>query len=150
MHPATDGTTARTPAARVAEIAARFGIDVVYAFGSRAREALAHVEGRGHFAPGQASDLDVAVLPEPGRFWSVEDKVLIAAALEDVFPAPRIDLVVLPEASAFLALAAVSGELLFARDAAREANYQLYVLRRAGDLAPFERERRAHLLAVDR
>ncbi len=46
-------------------------------------------------------------------------------AFEDVFPAPRVDLVVLSEAPPFLALAAVSGELLVARDPVREANYQL-------------------------
>lgn len=137
-------------AGHVAAIAARFGIDVLYAFGSRAREALAHVDGRGTFAAGSASDLDLAALPEPGRIWSVDERVLMTAAFEDVFPAPRVDLIVLPEARPFLALAAVSGELLYARDRVREANYQLYVLRRAGDLAPFERARRAHLLATTR
>jgi predicted nucleotidyltransferase len=134
----------------LAAIAARFGIDALYAFGSRAREALAHVDGRGTFAAGGASDLDLAALPEPGRIWNVDDRVLMTVAFEDVFPAPRVDLVVLPEAPPFLALAAVSGELLFARNRVREANYQLYVLRRAGDLEPFERARRAHLLATPR
>lgn len=139
-----------TPADRIAGIAARFGIDVLYAFGSRAREALASVEGRGAFAANGVSDLDVAALPAPGQAWTAADRALITASLEDVFPAPRVDLVVLPEAPPYLALTAVSGELLFARDPVREANYQLYVLRRAGDLAPFERERRAQLLAADR
>ncbi len=108
------------------------------------------MERDGGFAPGGQSDLDLAVLPEAGQSWSLDDKVLMTAAFEDVFPAPRVDLVVLPDAPPFLALAAVSGELLFARDSVREANYQLFVLRRAGDLAPFERERRARLLAVER
>jgi len=137
-------------AAQVAAIAARFGVDVLYAFGSRAREALAHVNGRGTFAAGGTSDLDLAALPEEGRLWSLDERVLMTAAFEDMFAAPRVDLMVLSEAPAFLALAAVSGELLFARNAVREANYQLYILRRAGDLAPFERERRAHLLATTR
>jgi len=137
-------------AAQVAAIAARFGVDVLYAFGSRAREALAHVNGRGTFAAGGTSDLDLAALPQAARLWSLDERVLMTAAFEDMFEAPRVDLIVLSEAPAFLALAAVSGELLFARNAVREANYQLYVLRRAGDLAPFERERRAHLLATTR
>ena len=137
-------------AAAVAAIAERFGIDVLYAFGSRAREALAHTVGRGTFAAGGVSDLDLAALPASGRVWNVDERVLMAAAFEDVFPAPRVDLVVLSEAPPFLALAAVSGELLFARDRVREANYQLCVLRRAGDLAPFERARRAHWLATTR
>lgn len=57
-----------------------------------------------------------------------------------------MDLVMLPEAEAYLALDVVSGELLYCADAVRQAEYELYVLRRAGDLAPFERERRALLL----
>jgi hypothetical protein len=136
--------------AAVAAIAARFGIDVLYAFGSRAREALAHTDGRGTFAAGGVSDLDLAALPAAGRVWDVDERVLMTTAFEDIFPAPRVDLIVLSEAPPFLALAAVSGELLFACDRVREANYQLYVMRRAGDLAPFERARRAHLLATTR
>ena len=96
------------------------------------------------------SDLDLGALPAPGRVWDVDERVLMTAAFEGVFPAPRVDLIVLSEAPPFLALAAVSGELLFACDRVREANYQLYVMRRAGDLAPFERARRAHLLATTR
>jgi len=137
-----------TPGERLEVIADRFGIDVLYAFGSRAREALAFVSGTGAFAAGQISDLDLAALPCRGRAWNVDDRVLLAVAFEEVFAAPRVDLVVLPEAPPFLALSAVSGELLYARDGVREANYQLYVLRRAGDLAPFERERRAILLGA--
>lgn len=136
--------------ARVAGIARQYGVEIIYAFGSRAHEALAHVEHDGGFAAGGQSDLDLAVLPEAGRSWSFDDTVLMTSAFEDVFPAPRVDLVVLPDAPPFLALAAVSGELIFCRDRVREANYQLFVLRRAGDLAPFERERRARLLAVAR
>ena len=135
-----------SPAESLRTIAEQFGIDVLYAFGSRAVEALALVEGRGEFDSAHRSDLDIAALPAPGRTWGAADRVDLMQALESVFPAPRIDLVVLPEAPPFLALAAVTGELLYARDRHREAVYQLYVLRRAGDLAPFERERRAWLL----
>jgi hypothetical protein len=61
--------------------------------------------------------------------------------------APRVDLVWLPGAEPYLALDVVSGELLHCADPVRQAEYELYVLRRAGDLAPFERERRAFLLS---
>jgi hypothetical protein len=137
-----------SPVDRLAGIAARFGIDALYAFGSRALEARAHVDGNSVFAPGGSSDLDLAALPVPGLTWNVGERVDLVLALEEVFPAPRIDLIVLPEAPPFLALAAVSGELLYAGSRVREANFQLYVMRRAGDLAPFERARRAHALST--
>jgi len=57
---------------------------------------------------------------------------------------------VLPEAPAFLAADVVSGELLFVSDRQREADFQLHVLRCAADLAPFERQRRALILAGGR
>ncbi|MBM4127923.1 MAG: hypothetical protein FJ247_11335 [Nitrospira sp.] len=63
------------------------------------------------------------------------------AELEDILGVGRVDLVSLPEASPFLAVEIVRGELLYETDADRTAEYELYVLRRAGDLAPFEQER---------
>jgi hypothetical protein len=87
-----------TPADRIAAIAARFGIDALYAFGSRATEALACVQGGNAFEAGGPSDLDLSVLPLPGRTLNTDQRVALAAALEDLFPAPRVNLVVLPEA----------------------------------------------------
>jgi hypothetical protein len=49
-------------------------------------------------------------------------------------------------ADPFLAAEIVRGERLYARDACEADEYDLYVLRRAGDLAPFERERMALIL----
>jgi hypothetical protein len=72
--------------------------------------------------------------------------VRLTIDLEDLFGADRVDLVILPEASAFLALEAIQGELLYCEDEDDQAEYELYVLRRAGDLAPFERERREMIL----
>jgi len=65
----------------------------------------------------------------------------IAIGLEDLFQVSRVDLVELPEADPFLAANAIRGERLFSRDAYSATEYELYVLRKAGDLAPFERER---------
>jgi len=53
----------------------------------------------------------------------------------------------LGRASAFLALDIVRGERVFCRDATETDRFELYVLRRAGDLLPFERQRQALLLA---
>ena len=136
-----------SPAGSLRTIAEQFGIDVLYAFGSRAVEALAFVEGRGDFDSAQRSDLDIAAPPVPGRTWGAADRVDLMQALEAVFPAPRIDLVALPDAPPFLALAAVTGELLYARAThAAKPSISSTSLRRAGDLAPFERERRDWLL----
>ncbi len=119
-----------------------FGVDCLYAFGSRACQALRFVLEGVALPPG-SSDLDIGVLPR--RPLSARQKVALAVALEDFFDVPRVDLVVLPEADPFLAANVIRGERLYARDAYQADEYELYILRRAGDLIPLERERLALL-----
>jgi predicted nucleotidyltransferase len=130
---------------RLAAIARRFHLDAVYVFGSRAGEVSASV-ARGAPLTVSRSDVDIGVLPEPGQHLDARRRVDLVVEFEGLFDGARVDLVVLPEAPAMLAADIVSGELLVAGDHAREAEYQLYALRRAADLAPFERERRAIVL----
>jgi hypothetical protein len=84
-----------------------------------------------------ASDVDIGIQPERDRHLPARERVELTLALEDLLGVERVDLVVLPEANAFLAAEIVRGELLYARDLDQEAETQLYYLRRAGDLAPF-------------
>jgi predicted nucleotidyltransferase len=107
----------------------------VYLFGSRAT-------GEEH--PG--SDLDLAVLfTQPqGLPALVELEDRLATALGH-----RVDLVDLGRANAFLALDVIRGERIYCADSTRCDEFDLYVLRRAGDLAPFEWERRRQLLGFD-
>jgi len=86
------------------------------------------------------SDLDIGVVPRMGRQLSLEEKVELALALEDLFDVPRVDLVVAPDVSIWLAVDIVRGELLYTPDPDAEAEYQLYVLARANDLYPWYRE----------
>ena len=125
----------------------RHDVGALYAFGSRAAEVAAFVQGQGPLDSTSRSDIDLGVLPRPGHRLDVDDRVRLTIELEDLLNVPRVDLVVLPQAAPYLALDVVSGELLFSADPIREAEYELYVLRRAGDLAFFERERRRTLLA---
>ena len=116
------------------------GVSILYAFGSRAREIYEWLEQRRpDLSPGP-SDIDIGARAA-ARTWSAMDKVHLALALEDLFGRSRVDLVVLNEADPFLAVEVIRGERLFARDEYEADEYDLYVLRRAGDLAPLERER---------
>lgn len=136
-----------TAAAHLAALCARYGVNALYAFGSRAAEVVAFVRGQAVLVSTSASDVDLGVLPAPDRRLDADDRVRLTIELEDLFGVPRVDLVVLPQARPYLALDVVSGELLFCADPVREAEYELFVLRRAGDLAFFERERRRMILA---
>lgn len=128
---------------RIEQIARRFKLTDIYVFGSRAREIASRSHGR-RSRPREGShlsDVDIGVRPCPGAHLRAEDRVDLMAAFEDLFDAPRVDLVVLPESDPYLALDVVCGELLYTADPDEESRYQLFVLRRAGDLLPFKKER---------
>jgi hypothetical protein len=91
----------------------------------------------------------VGVKPQPGADFPVQRKVELALALEDLFGVSRVDLVFLPEADPFLAANIIRGERLYAGDSHAADEYDLYILRRAGDCAHLERERLALILESD-
>ena len=100
-----------------------------------ARDFVAGMIGR--MSPG-SSDLDIGVAT--ARRLTVQEKVEIAVFFEDLFGVPRTDIVVISEAPIALAFRIVTGELLYAQDPTCEAEYQLYIMRMAADLAPYEKE----------
>ncbi len=131
-------------------IAKQFSIEAIYAFGSMAKDALRWISGeKEEISFDLHSDLDIGVKPRPGRKLSVDQKVELTLALEDFFSAPRVDLVIIPEADPFLAANIIRGERLYAEDEYLADEYDLYILRRAGDCAPLERERIALILGED-
>ena len=127
-------------------IGTRYGVIALYAFGSRAGEIAAKVQGKEISPENLLSDVDIGVESKPGRYLSAKERVQLAIELEDVLDVNRVDLVILSEADPFLALEIVRGELLYCADADAQAEYELYVLRRAGDLAFYARERWKQIL----
>jgi predicted nucleotidyltransferase len=127
-------------------LAKQYQLVAIYTFGSRAKEIAARLAGEAIEAEYTISDVDIGVLPTDRIHLTAKDKVRLMASFEDLFTVPRVDLIVLPEAPTFLALDIVRGELLFTSDSDAEADYQLYILRCAGDLASWELERRRMVL----
>lgn len=126
----------------------KYGVEVLYVFGSRAKEIRRWIEGEIDYLPSSLSDIDMGIKPKPlaERKLQIKEKVQFTIALEEFFNVPRVDLVVIPEADPFLAVNIIRGERLFCLDTYRADEYELYILRRAGDLAPLERERLALIM----
>jgi len=103
-----------------------------YVFGSRT-QGLARPD----------SDVDVGVLLDhkPGldEIVRLEDRLQARLGM-------RVDVVDVGSASAFLALDVIRGRRVYCRDEAACDEFELYVLRRAGDLEPYERAPREMLL----
>lgn len=117
-------------------MASHHEVRAAYLFGSQARADA-----------GPDSDIDIGVLyrsPQPLASTLALEVVLTRAC------GRKVDVVDVARASAFLALDIVRGERIFTRDAADTDRFELYVLRRAGDLLPFERQRQALLLETRR
>jgi len=126
---------------RVIEIFKHSHVQIAYAFGSRAREVKEYLISNMRMGSTSLSDIDIGIKVSEGLSFSVHDKVRLALDLEDLLGVQRVDLVALNEADAFLAANIVRGERIFCEDQYLADEYELYVLRRAGDLAPFERHR---------
>jgi predicted nucleotidyltransferase len=132
---------------KLEEICKKHGVASLYAFGSRAEEISSVLRSANPAVDRRSSsDLDIAVQPASELLVSPRIRVALAQALEGLFGVSRVDLVILPEASAFLAADAVRGELLFADDLDRQAREELYYLRRAADLLPMQKQRLQALL----
>lgn len=123
------------------EICKNYHIEIMYAFGSRCREIKRVIEGEKTVRNIVSSDADIGIKTFKGSCLSVKDKARLMAELEDLFGVGRVDLVVLTEADAFVAANIVRGERVYCGNDYAADEYELYVLRRAGDLAPLERER---------
>lgn len=122
------------------------GVAVLYVFGSRADDVYRWLcEESFVLAPGP-SDVDVSVYLTDGMRWTIQQKVAFAQSLEELLGVTQVDLGVLNDAEPFFAADVVRGNRLYARSERQADEYDLYILRRAGDLAPFKREHMAHVL----
>ena len=125
--------------AALEEICRGFDIQILYAFGSRASEVYDWLSlAGGTLLPGK-SDVDIGA--KPAAPLPVRSKAELAVALEDLLGVGRVDLVIIPEADPFLAANVIRGQRLYCQDRFLADEYDLYILRRAGDLAFLERER---------
>ncbi len=130
----------------ITEICTRFGIELLYVFGSRAHQVQGWLEGEVDSLVGGTSDVDIGAKAPWHSPLNVREKVLLAIALEDRLDVGRVDLVCFEDADPFVAAEIIRGECLYAADPHHAAEYELYILRRAGDLVPLERERQALIL----
>lgn len=137
-------------ASALAALCAGHGVAILYVFGSRAGEVAEWHRGRLDAMGLGGSDVDIGVLAARDRRFDVEAKVRLAQALEALLGVDRVDLISLADADPFVAANVVRGERLYARDSDDADEFDLYVLRRAGDLAPWERERQRLVLAAKR
>jgi predicted nucleotidyltransferase len=130
-------------------ISERYQISAIYSFGSKGSEVAALVKGEAVGFRQMKSDVDIGILPQSQVMMSPKHKVQLSTELEELLDIYRIDLIILPDADPFLAVNIIRGERIYCADEYRVDEYELYVLRRAGDLIPLEQERIRLILGED-
>lgn len=126
---------------QIENLSGRYRLTAVYAFGSRTKDISEAVYGGKILPPTSLSDMDIAILPDLNQWLTLRQKVRLAFEFEDIFGVVRCDLVNLSEADPFLAVQIIRGDRIYCGDIHRADEYELYVLRRAGDLILLENER---------
>jgi len=124
------------------KLAEKFDLDIIYAFGSHARDVLNCLKNEDtEIILSPLSDVDIGVKYRVGKDPNIKQKILLGTELENLFNVGRVDLVIISEADPFVAVNIIRGERIYCRDKYMADEYDLYILRRAGDLIPLERER---------
>lgn len=126
---------------RLESVCSTYGVEILYSFGSRGKEVKEFFDGGIALLEQGGSDVDLGVKLKSGASLSVREKVLLALELESIMAFEQVDICILDEVDPFLAAEIIRGERIFCRDEYLADEYDLYILRRAGDLEPLERER---------
>jgi predicted nucleotidyltransferase len=123
------------------QLCRRYGVTSLYAFGSRASEIAARARGEEPEDARPGSDGDFAVQIGDRSVAPGLSLGSLVSELEGLFDLPRADLLVLNDADPFMALEAVRGELICCLDKDVQSEEELRILRVAGDLAPYQKQR---------
>ncbi len=129
---------------KIEQICKKYQVRALYVFGSRGLELFQAIQDDSIQLANSPSDLDFGALTRSP--FSMESKVNLTLELEDLFGLSGIDLFILQEVDAFLAVNIIRGERIFAEDSHLADEYELFALRRAGDLADLERQRMTAIL----
>lgn len=122
---------------RLDRICHQHGLLAVYLFGSRADDGLRIL--RGETVPREGSDLDIGIVfREPSR--DPAGLSYLQVDLEDVFEPLRVDLVPLQRVDALFQFSAIDGHRVAVTDSYGADRYELYVMSRAEELLPIQRQ----------
>ncbi len=132
--------------AKLDQAAATLGVEAIYLFGSRADDGLRALAGDA--VEGAGSDLDVGVVFFDRGEIDWRKMAQLEEVLDEVFAPLRVDLVPLQTLDALFQYNAISGHRVAAPDSTAADFYELYVMSRAEELAPIQRQLELDMFGV--
>ena len=79
----------------IESLADKYHLQLIYAFGSRAKEIFHIIHQNEQQTAADNSDLDIGIKSE--KSLNVQEKVKITIFFEDLFDVPKVDVVEIPE-----------------------------------------------------
>ncbi len=127
---------------RLHHVCNKNGMSLLYLFGSQARSALDYLQSDGTAgAVGDSvADLDIGVVTSSPLPLAGERHRLYASLtndLQDYFPAFRVEVVLLEEHHSVFQYEALKGFCIYCSSIEVKDQYEISILRRAADFAPF-------------
>ncbi len=127
---------------RLRHVCEKNGISLLYLFGSQARSALDYLQNNG--ATGDVgdplADLDIGVVtssPLPPAGERHELYASLTNDLQECFPGFPVEVVLLEEHHSVFQYEALKGFCIYCSSVEAKDRYEISVLRRAADFAPF-------------
>jgi len=122
---------------RLKGICRKYGVALLYLFGSQKEAGLALLAGEKREPPDQLTDIDVGVVVKDGLPRAYERAKVYARLyneLEELFRPFRLDLTLLQENHSVFQLEAVArGKCVYAESEEFKEEYEMSILRRAAD-----------------
>jgi predicted nucleotidyltransferase len=118
----------------------KYGIALVYLYGSKAEEGLRHLRGEEVGIDDKLADIDVGVvfkepLPPPEKRYKLYSNIF--NEFEEIFRPLPLDLVFLEEGHSVFQVEALKGYCVYSMDETFKEDYEEMILRRAADFRPF-------------
>jgi uncharacterized protein len=117
----------------ILSVAKRYGIVLIYLFGSQADNGKRYLEGK-DVMPDAFSDLDVAIAFENPPAEAIEIYGILFKEISEIFDPFHIDLVFMHEVNTLLQHEIIKGVRIYAKDEFYADEFEESIMKRAEDL----------------
>lgn len=118
---------------KVKAIAEKYGIALIYLFGSQADKGLKYLEGEG-VMPDTISDLDVAIAFENPRGGNIKTYGILYKEISDIFDPFNIDLIFMHEMDTLFQCEVIKGIRIYEKDELYADDFEEGIMKRAEDM----------------